>query len=261
MIGRYLYNIELARTLYAALNWAEVTLRNHLHTVISQAYPLDASRSFVRVESWLDADPPVLLPREQERVRQAMEGFDRRHPPPRRPGEKPTKVLTEGRLIAELHFGFWTHLLDGSYANWRVRNSPLFWPKLLDRAFPHCPPLQRTRKEIHGRFTEIKEIRNRTFHHERISHLANLDFYDRTVEAIHWIDPVLADGLHERERPRFQMLIEAGPQPFIEWAASEAGLYLATTSGLAFHPQVGEDLVQMIQLPARTQSWRVIRTR
>ena len=226
-IGRYLYNIELSGALYPVLNWAEVALRNHLHEIIGGAFPLGNGRSFDRVSSWLDARPAILLPKEQEKVAEAITGFDRRNTP-RRGAAKTIpepKILTEGRLVAELRFGFWTHLLDGVYSDWRKPNNPLFWPRLLDRAFPHCPTLEKTRKHIHVRFTEIKEIRNRTFHHERISHLATLEFYDRVLEAVAWIHPALADDLRDKERPRFREVLDAGPQPFVTWAVAKAALY------------------------------------
>jgi hypothetical protein len=135
-VGRYLFNIELAGALYPALHWAEVALRNHLHTIIGDAYHPGDGRSYHRVPSWLDAMPPILLPAEQEKVAQAIGDLDRRHAPGR---NGPGKPLTEGRLVAELRFGFWARLLDGVYADWRKAGSPQFWPRLMERAFPHCP--------------------------------------------------------------------------------------------------------------------------
>jgi hypothetical protein len=221
-IGRYMYNVELASALHSALNWAEVSLRNHLHALIACEYPLGNGRGFNRVESWLDAVPPILLPPEQEKVVRAIGDFDRRNSAFKRQAGSaaPAKVLTEGRLVAELGLGFWTRLMDGVYADWRNPGNPRFWPRLLDRAFPHCPVLERNRKSIHGRYTQIKELRNRAFHHERISHQATLERYDEVLEAVHWIEPALADALRERERPRFQAVQDSGPQPFVEWATA-----------------------------------------
>jgi len=223
-IGRYLYNIELARALHPAINWAEILLRNHLHRIIGDEYPPGNGRGYNRVESWLDANPPILLPPEQARVAQVIRDFDRRNAPARREsGQRaPVKVLTEGTLIAELSLGFWTRLMDGVYADWRDPRSPRFWPRLLYRAFPYCPAAQRTRKEIHGRYARIKELRNRAFHHECISHQLTLARYDEVLEAVHWIDARLADGLRQRERARFAAIHQGGPQPFVEWAVEQA---------------------------------------
>jgi len=221
-VGRYLFNIELASALYPVLNWAEITLRNHLHAIIRDAYPLGAGRSYHRVASWLDATPPILLPPEQRKVLQAIGDLDRRHSAGRNAAPRP---LTEGRLVAELCFGFWTRLLDGVYADWRTAGSPQFWPRLMDGAFPYCPALRRTRKDIHTRYTQIKDLRNRTFHHERISHQATPAVYDTVLEAVHWIDPALADGLREKERPRFEAVWRRGPQPYVEWAADKVAVH------------------------------------
>lgn len=212
VIGRYLYNVELARGLVPVLHWAEIALRNRLHRVIGATYPVGGARSYVHVPCWLDANPPVLLPNERARVEQVKRTL-------LRPGA-PAKSLTGGRLVSELSFGFWTHLLDGAYENWRIRDR--LWPALLEPVFPHCPPAERTRRNIHARFIEIKNIRNRTFHHERISHQVSVALYDRFVETISWIDPLVAQALAERERAGFAALLGAGPAPFVAWAERRA---------------------------------------
>lgn len=210
LIGRYLYNVELARALVPVLHWAEIALRNRLHGVISAAYPIGGARSFLDVPCWLDADPPVLLPNERARVEQAKRTLLR----------VPGRTVTEGRLVAELSFGFWTHLLDGAYENWRVATR--LWPALLDAAFPYCPAAQRTRRNVHSRFQEIKNVRNRAFHHRRISHQVSVPMYDRFVETVGWIDPLVAGALAERERDAFVALLRAGAAPFVEWAGRRA---------------------------------------
>ena len=217
MIGRYMYNVELARALVPVLHWAEVALRNRLHRVIGTAYPVGGGRSFVHVPCWLDADPPVLLPNERARVEHAkrkLRGGSASRPVVR------AKPLTDGRLVAELSLGFWTHLLDGAYENWRIGTR--LWPALLEPVFPHCPAAERTRKNVHGRYQEIKDIRNRAFHHERISHQVSVALYDRFVETVGWIDPLVAGALVERERAAFVALLQAGPAPFVEWAGRRA---------------------------------------
>jgi hypothetical protein len=219
MIGRYMYNVEVARALMPVLHWAEVALRNRLHRVIGAAYPIGGARSFIQVPCWLDADPPVLLPNERARVEQAKRKLKAHGGSPGQPGKK-ARPLTEGRLVAELSLGFWTHLLDGAYENWRTPHR--LWPALLEPVFPHCPAAQRTRKNVHGRYVAIKDIRNRAFHHERISHQVTVALYDRFVETVEWIDPLVAGALAERDRPAFVALLQAGPAPFVEWARRRA---------------------------------------
>jgi hypothetical protein len=187
--------------------------------VIGTTYPIGGARSFVQVPCWLDANPPVLLPNDQARVEQAKRKLLSHGGSSVRPGTK-ARPLTEGRLVAELSFGFWTHLLDGVHENWRVAHR--LWPAVLEPVFPHCPPAERRRRNVHGRFVEIKDIRNRAFHHERISHQVGVPLYDRFVETVGWIDPLVADALVERERPAFVALLQAGTAPFVEWARRRA---------------------------------------
>jgi hypothetical protein len=70
----------VARALHPALNWAEIALRNYLDAVIGSAFPIGGARSFARVKSWLDAEPPVILPKEQEKVQKAKDDIDCRAP-------------------------------------------------------------------------------------------------------------------------------------------------------------------------------------
>jgi hypothetical protein len=218
LIGRYMYNVELARALVPVLHWAEIALRNRLDRVIGAAHPIGGARSFVDIPTWLDANPPVLLPNERARVEVAKRNLLRR-PQPSAPGAPP-RPPTGGKLVAELSLGFWTHLLDGAYENWRIPNR--LWPALLEPVFPHCPSAERTRRNVHQRYQEIKDIRNRTFHHERISHQVSVALYDRFVETVSWIDPLVAGALVERERGAFVDLLRDGPGPFVEWVGRRA---------------------------------------
>lgn len=218
LIGRYMYNVELARALVPVLHWAEIALRNRLDRVIGAAYPIGSARSFVLVPSWLDANPPVLLPNERARVEHAKRSLLNRVPPSARGA--PPRPLDGGKLVAELSLGFWTHLLDGAYENWRIPNR--LWPALLAPVFPYCPPAELARRNVHGRYQEIKNIRNRAFHHERISHQVSVALYDRFVETVSWIDPLVAGALVERERAAFVALLKAGPAPFVEWVGRRA---------------------------------------
>lgn len=205
--------MELVRTLYPVLHWTEIVLRNRLNRVIGDAFPIGGARGYRRVRSWLDADPPVLLAGERVRVDLALRTLTRGQATAHRP-------LTEGRLVSELSFGFWTHLLDGGYENWRI--SQRFWPMLLEPAFPHCPPAERNRKHAHSRYQENKDVRNRAFHHRRIDHLVTVALYDRFVQAVGWIDPVVADALMDRERKAIVALLREGPVPFVEWVHTRA---------------------------------------
>ncbi|HEX8393250.1 MAG TPA: hypothetical protein VF665_12970 [Longimicrobium sp.] len=131
--------------------------------------------------------------------------------------------MTEDALVAELSFGFWTRLLDSQYENWRLPPRQRLWPELLSQVFPNSAGEERSRAAFYARFSEIRMIRNRVFHHERILHLADPALYDRIVEAIGWMHADVAAMLASQDRPRFLSLYKAGPQPWIDrvatWAA------------------------------------------
>lgn len=214
IIGNYLYNAELARGLHTVLNWAEISLRNHLWNCIRVERPITSQGARGQIHGWLQAVPPVLLLPEQERVaavaaaqiQAARWRGIRRH-------------KTEDLLIAELSFGFWTRLLDSSYANWRLPARQRLWPDLLSRVFPNYVGSQRSRGSFYTRFSEIRMIRNRVFHHERIVHLADPLLYDRVVEAIGWMNRDIEAMLIAEDRPRFVALHTAGAQPWIDRVA------------------------------------------
>lgn len=205
-IGRYRFDIELARALHPVLNWAEVVLRNHLHGAIGQS---------VGSRAWLTGRPGLLLPLEDAELRGLLLRI--RHRARWRRGQI---RLSEDVVIGELAFGFWTRLLGSQYANRRLRREQRFWPALLGDTFPRCPPEMRTRAAVSARFVEIRVIRNRVAHYRRVTHLADPALYDRIVEAIGWMNGAIAAMLAVEDRPRFIAVYEAGAQPWIDRVAN-----------------------------------------
>lgn len=214
-IARYLYNVEIARAVLPALHAAEVCLRNHLFDSVQHAYPhlISSTRDpngNGPLGCWLDDAANHLQPDEIKKVLDAKVayGYEQRKKPvaDRRP-------MKSGHLVASLHFGFWTKLMDGTYANWRYAQNDLWGSQaLMDRAFPYMPqPVSARRGIAHDRFTEIKELRNRAFHHERIMTVVNLPRYDRVLTAIHWINPTWATMLEQSDRPKVDALLLSGP--------------------------------------------------
>lgn len=216
-IARYLWNLELARSLYPVLHAAEVVLRNHLFFAVEEA--VSPGGRPTRLGCWLDATPSFLLDKEREKVEFAVINFEREQRRRERDPAKRTR-MTPGHLVAELHFGFWTKLLDGAYDDWR-EPSYRIWPQIEDSVFRDCPPAERNRSNIHVRFTEIKELRNRVFHHERILHRVDLAAYDRCVEAVEWMNPNAARQLLAIDKPRVAELLANKEGPFLAWLRAE----------------------------------------
>src|ERR1019366_4080134 len=106
------------------------------------------------------------------------------------------------RIVSQLTFGFWVSLLNGRYEQ-------VLWPRMLLPAFPNMPRTIRTRKTLSTRFHEIRALRNRVFHHERISHWPNLArCHDDILETLDWINPGLREVLASIDR--FQHTYKSG---------------------------------------------------
>ena len=166
-LARYVWNVALCEALYPSVHCLEVALRNALHRQAAH---------YFRTASWLDPSTPscVLSEREKRKVRRAMQELQRRNRPP-----------TPDRVVAELTFGFWTSLLSREYEQ-------RFLIRIIKPAFPHLPKPIRTRRTLAGRFNEIRQFRNRIFHHEPIWKRQNLVAdHQRILEAIGWICPEL----------------------------------------------------------------------
>ncbi len=133
-IALYEWNTKVSEALYGVMQGLEVSLRNALHEVMTEAYAR---------EDWYEIAP--LLPEQVEQVRVAKARI-----------VSAGRQVAPGRVVAELMFGFWTALTGTAYAQ------PL-WDKHLYKAF-------RTkrvgRKTAAKRLHKIRALRNRVAHHE-----------------------------------------------------------------------------------------------
>jgi len=101
---------------------------------------------------------------------------------------------TPGKIIAELAFGFWSSLFNASF-------QMELWGTLR-LVFPHCPRVQRQRGTISSALSQVREFRNRVFHHEQIVWLTPpvLDVHAKCNEVLQWIDPQLPPWLAQYDR-------------------------------------------------------------
>jgi len=89
-----------------------------------------------------------------------------------------THDVTPGRVIAELTFAFWVKLTSGTYEK-------SLWVKYLHRIFP----IRLKRTVLHDRLKQLKTLRNRIAHHEKIigSRRNVRQDYADLLETIGWI--------------------------------------------------------------------------
>jgi hypothetical protein len=189
-LARYLLNLALCESLYSPLQLCEVALRNSLHQHLA---------GLVGSEFWFDTPAFSLTPWAVEEVRKAKAKIAREHRP-----------VTAGRIVAELQFGFWTSLFEAHYE----QNPTRFLPTGIRAVFPRLPKSRHHRKELKRTLEEIRALRNRVFHHERIVHWQDLDTKHAAIlEVIGWVSPELHEMAFALDR--FSAIRQAGLAPWL----------------------------------------------
>ncbi len=189
-MARYLLNLALCESLYSPLQLCEVALRNSLHQHLTH---------LCRREDWFAAQSEFPLTAwAQGEVAKAKEKISRT-----------ARSITPGRIVAELQFGFWTSLFEAHYERTH------FLPWGIKAVFPHLPKSGHKRKALKAKLEEIRTLRNRVFHHERIVHWNDLEAKHGSIfQVIGWVSP----ELHEMARAldRFTAIRSAGLAPWKE---------------------------------------------
>ena len=101
--------------------------------------------------------------------------------------QKQNKQITHDRIISELTLGFWTTLFSKKY------NQCKFQSYLVKKVFVNCPKSQKSIQNIQVYVNEIRELRNRVCHYERICHYPDIkERHERLLECTEWISPAVA---------------------------------------------------------------------
>jgi hypothetical protein len=171
----YSSNVLLSEAMVPLLNVLEIALRNGIHARLSRLYGRTDWW-----ESWV-GDPTFSW--QNKEVANAKAKLARRHE-----AQIPDKVL------AELTFGFWSSLFNTQFQT-------ALW-KDLRLVFARCPKPQRQRHNISAALNQIRDLRNRVFHHEPLLWLTPtlLDQHAVGVTVINWIDPQLGKWLGNHDR-------------------------------------------------------------
>lgn len=187
-LGRYMLNMALSESLYPALQFAEIALRNAVHR------ELTARCSTV---AWVDSPLAQLTLWQQDKVVEAKAALARNRKP-----------LSPGRIIAELNFGFWTGFFNKAHARTGIGSF------LSRNAFPHAPAPEQYQNRLDRRWQDIRDLRNRVFHHERILHWRDLDRRHQAIlEIIAWMSPELHEFVKAHDR--FVLIRKDGLDPWI----------------------------------------------
>jgi hypothetical protein len=94
VLARYLFNSALSQALYPSLQGIEICLRNAINEAACEIYG----------EDWLSVPASFIDQRERTQIANAKKALHKNELPE-----------TNGYLVSELSFGFWTSLLDRRY--------------------------------------------------------------------------------------------------------------------------------------------------
>lgn len=189
-LSRYLLNLALCEALYSPLQFAEIALRNAIHTQLTQRYQAD---------DWYDVIPGRSLPPWQaQQILKAKDALTEHGKP-----------ITPGGMVAELTFGFWS----GFFNNFHARSG--LGHHLARNAFPHAPGPERSLHKLDAKWRSVRTLRNRVFHHERILHWQDLNGqHDNMLQLVGWMNPELEEMA--RILDRFSKIRSEGLDPWLE---------------------------------------------
>jgi hypothetical protein len=173
----YILNTKISQNFYFLLQSLEVTLRNAIYSSYKKHYPsqdffyLYETNSFNRYKSKKE-----IYSRECWKMLCGVK-YKLRHLP----------TLTDGKIIAELNFGFWTELLtskDKKYIDmWRTIFEDVFPNYDIQRSIDHDKNL------IASKIDDIRGFRNRIFHYEPIYNQNNLEYKHAEIfEILGWLN-------------------------------------------------------------------------
>lgn len=164
-IRLYERNTELSEALYGVVQGLEVTLRNAVHNILAADHG----------QNWHDTI--ALEESEKSAVHDAMHSIESRH-----------ETITQGRIVAELTFGFWVRLFSASY-------DKTLWGRSLRKIIP----LRIDRRAVYGRLKDMKTLRNRIAHHNRIiGHTRTVaNQYHDLIETIGWFSRDTRDWVEQ----------------------------------------------------------------
>ncbi len=187
-LARYLWNMALCESLYSPLQMAEIALRNKVHAQLSDR--------FTAADWYLT--PDVLLVWQKRMVVEAKRKLKDNGNP-----------VVPAHMVAELHFGFWTGFFNKLHAQTGIGYF------ITKNVFTYAPKTERDMSRLDSRWSRIRTLRNRVFHHERIIHWKDLAAqHADIIETIGWISPELREMAEALDR--FTMIHSAGIEPWKE---------------------------------------------
>ena len=179
-IVNYLWNTKLSENFYQLLQNLEVALRNAIYDAFTVHF--STQPFFYLYET--DIKQPYIKRREYhsfgcwKMIGKVKSNFTNQGVPP-----------SDGKIIAQLNFGFWTTLLNEKH--YRIK----MWRVILADVFPHytfTKSRDNDMKQIAKKIDKIRTFRNRIFHYEPIFNQGGLDaIHNDIIDVLGWINPEL----------------------------------------------------------------------
>lgn len=170
-LALYGWNIQLSEAFFPVLSAAEVSLRN---IIVARLITLYGAQ-------WWD-DPAFLLQIKSGGKRIVKTARDKLIS---------TGAVTSGRMTVELNFGFWVKML-------LPRHEQVFWANL-HAEFSDLPAAV-SYDQLYRRCDNVREFRNRVFHHEPILHRNITAEYSQVMELIKWLSQDKATWIKQYSR-------------------------------------------------------------
>jgi hypothetical protein len=176
-IANYVLNAKIAENFYFLLQNLEVSLRNAIYDGFKKHY---STSDFFYTSSTNSRDR--YLERREKHSRECWKmlcgaKYKLRH----------LTHITDGKIIAELNFGFWTELLlsrNSKYTN--------MWRRIFTDVFPYYDirrSIDADKVIIATLLNSTRKFRNRIFHYEPIFNLPNLeDIHKDIIVVLGWIN-------------------------------------------------------------------------
>lgn len=147
-LERYLYNIEVSKSLYPLLSILEISLRNRINQAIETVIKQDWILQELNQQS-------ILLPNEHKKLLDAKQKLS----------NKGHKNISKDDLIAELSLGFWIHLCTKRYKTALWHQQGFF--RIVFADYPNFSEFDKLSK-VFPVLQLMLKLRNRVFHHEII---------------------------------------------------------------------------------------------
>jgi hypothetical protein len=170
----YEINIQLCEAMYPCLHTIEITLRNSIHSVLTNKYGQD----------WFSSEALRLTEHEREEINQAIKKLQRLG-----------YVEISNRIVSEMTFGFWKSLIQ------KKIYEDTIWKPCCKGIFLAAKPRELNLKVIRGKIQRILNLRNKVFHHDCIWNDDEIcDIYEDIYQFIFWMNPKIFNWAKDFDR-------------------------------------------------------------